>query len=260
VDYDRVAPTYNRRFAGGRPGGESQALAALVHSLSADHNLRAVRILEVGCGTGHWLAGLSPLTGQATGLDLSAGMLAQAQQSGERLYLVRGRASQLPFPSAAYDLVYCVNALHHFQQQRTFVSEARRLLRPGGALAVVGMDPRAHRHRWYVYDYFAGTYDLDLARFSSWGTTVDWMAAAGFERIEWQLVHHIVDHKAGRDVLADPFLERDATSQLTLLSEDAYAAGLRRIEDAIAAAEAAGETLTFATDLMIAMVVGWMAG
>jgi SAM-dependent methyltransferase len=214
----------------------------------------------VGCGTGHWLAGLSPLTGLATGLDLSAGMLAQAQRHGQRLHLARGRAGRLPFSSAAYDLVYCVNALHHFQQQRAFVSEARRLLRPGGALAVVGMDPRAHRHRWYVYDYFAGTYDLDLARFPSWGTTVDWMAAAGFERVEWQLVRHIVDHKAGRDVLADPFLAKEATSQLTLLSDGAYAAGLRRIEEAITAAEAAGETLTFATDLMMAMVVGWTGG
>ncbi len=254
VDYDRVAPTYNRRFAGDGPGGEAEALAALVRRLCS------VRILEVGCGTGHWLAGLSPLTVQAVGLDLSAGMLAQAQRHAGRLGLVRGRAGQLPFPAASFDLVYCVNAIHHFQQQRAFVSEALRLLRPGGALAVVGMDPRAHRHRWYVYDYFSGTYGLDLARFPSWGTTVDWMAAAGFERIEWQLVHHIVDHKLGRDVLADPFLEKNATSQLTLLSDEAYATGLRRIEDAIETAEAAGETLTFPTDLMIAMVVGWTAG
>jgi SAM-dependent methyltransferase len=252
VDYDRIAPSYNRRFASGAPGGEAQALAALAGKL------QAVRILEVGSGTGHWLAGLSDLTNQAFGLDLSAGMLAQARRHPGRLYLVRGRAGWLPFPAASFDLVYCVNAIHHFRQQRIFVSGARRLLRPGGALAIVGMDPRAHRHRWYVYDYFESTFDFDLARFPSWGTTVDWLAAADFERIEWQLVHQIVDHKVGREVLADPFLEKNATSQLALLSDQAYAAGLRRIEDALDAAEAAGEILTFPTELQIAMVVGWM--
>jgi SAM-dependent methyltransferase len=254
VDYDRIAPSYNRRFVHETPGGEAKALAALVGKL------QAARILEVGCGTGHWLASLSDLTGQAIGLDLSAGMLAQAQQRPGRLQLVRGRAGQLPFPAASFDLVYCVNAIHHFQQQRAFVSGARRQLRPGGALAIVGMDPRAHRYRWYVYDYFSGTYDLDLDRFPSWETIVDWLAAAGFERIEWQAVNQIVDRKVGRDVLADPFLEKDATSQLALLSDKAYAAGLRRIEDAITAAEAAGETPIFPTDLLIAMVVGWTAG
>jgi ubiquinone/menaquinone biosynthesis C-methylase UbiE len=266
VDYDRVAPSYNRRFAGDAPGGEAQALAALVRRLQAasephaDHRPPTARVLEVGCGTGHWLAGLSPFAAQAIGLDLSAGMLAQAQRRAVQLGLVRGRAGQLPFPASSFNLVYCVNAIHHFQQQRVFVSEARRLLRPGGALAIVGMDPRAHRHGWYVYDYFEDTYDLDLDRFPSWGTTVDWLAAAGFERIEWRIVHRIVDHKFGRDVLGDPFLEKEATSQLTLLSDEAYTTGLRRIEEAIAVAELAGETLTFPTDLMIAMVVGWAAG
>ena len=172
---------------------------------------------------------------------------------------MRGRAGQLPFPAASFDLVYCVNAIHHFQQRRAFIAEARRLLRPGGAFADVGMDPRAHRHRWYVYDYFAGIYDVDLARFPSWGTTVDWMTAAGFERVEWQIVQQIVDHKVGREVLADPFLEKDAASQLSLLSNEAYAAGLRRIEDALDAAEAVGDTPIFPTDLLIAMVVGWTA-
>ena len=253
VDYDCIAPAYNRRFAHGGSGGEADALAALIR------RLQATRILEVGCGTGHWLAGLSALTAQAFGLDLSAGMLAQARRHAHPLHLVRGRAGQLPFPAASFDLVYCVNAIHHFQQRQAFVSGARRLLRPGGALAVVGMDPRVHRYRWYVYDYFEDTYDVDLTRFPSWGTTVDWMAAAGFERIEWQVVQQIVDEKEGREVLADPFLEKDATSQLTLLSDEAYAAGLRRIENALEAAEAAGETPIFSTDLLIAMVVGWMA-
>jgi SAM-dependent methyltransferase len=193
---------------------------------------------------------------QLYGLDLSRGMLAQAQRREVQLALLRGRAGKLPFASASFDLVYCINAIHHFGEQRAFVAEAWRLLRPGGALAVIGMDPRVHRDRWYVYDYFAGTYERDLARFPSWGTVLDWMAEVGFARVEWRLVEHILEHKVGRAVLADPFLRKDAISQLSLLSDKAYAAGLSRIEDALASAQARSETLTFPTDLLLALHVG----
>jgi SAM-dependent methyltransferase len=254
VDYDLIAPSYNRRFSGGGRQGIDVALRSLAASSGAG------RILEVGCGTGHWLASLHPVSGQLYGLDLSAGMLAQARQWEEVLSLVRGRAGQIPLPDASIDLVCCVNAIHHFQQQAGFVAEARRVLRPGGVLAVIGMDPQAHRDRWYLYDYFAGTYETDLARFPSWGTIMDWMAASGLHQVEWRFVEQIVDHKVGRSVFDDPYLQKEAVSQLILLSDEAYGAGLARIEAALVAAEAAGETLIFPTDLLLAMLVGRIPG
>lgn len=254
VDYDRIAPSYNRRYASAGRQGVAVALRELASGLDAG------RILEVGCGTGHWLASLRAVSGQLYGLDLSAGMLAQAQQREENLALVRGQAGQIPFPDASIDLVCCVNAIHHFQQQPGFVAEARRVLRPGGVLAVIGMDPRAHRRRWYIYEYFAGTYQTDLARFPSWGTVLDWMLASGFQQVEWRLVEQIRDHKVGRSVFADPYLQKDAVSQLTILSVGAYAAGMARIEDALATAEAADKTLTFPTDLLLAMLAGRVPG
>lgn len=254
VDYDRVAPRYDRRHADGGLKGPARALQALAREVGAG------AVLEVGCGTGHWLdvlhAALPAAAGPFHGLDLSAGMLAHAQARGAPLHLVRGSADVLPFPSASFDLVYCVNAIHHFDAPRTFVSEARRLLRPGGALAVIGMDPRHRRNWWYVYDYFDGTYETDLARFPSWGITLDWMAAAGFETVEWRVVESIMDAKVGRAVLDDPFLQKDATSQLTLLDDAAYAAGLERLRAAVAAAEAAGTQVVFPTDLLLGMVTG----
>jgi len=257
VDYDRIAPGYNRRFAVSGTRGVAVALRTLAQSLAGEQG--ALSILEVGCGTGHWLASLEG-GHRLCGLDLSAGMLHQARQRPVALDLVRGRAGRLPFSAAAFDLVYCVNALHHFEDRPAFVAEARRLLRAGGALAVVGMDPRRARRGWYVYDYFPGTYRADLARFPSWGTVAEWMIAAGFGPLAWQTVEEIRDAKHGRAVLRDPFLGKDATSQLTLLDDEAYAAGLGRIEAALAAAESAGETLTFPTDLTLDMLAGRVGG
>jgi ubiquinone/menaquinone biosynthesis C-methylase UbiE len=255
VDYDGIAPTYNRRYADSELSNVAIALRMLAERLAAER--AALRVLEVGCGTGHWLAGLRQVTARLHGLDFSAGMLAQACQRTDRLFLTQGRASQLPHAEGSFDLVCCVNAIHHFRQPGAFVPEAQRLLRPGGALAVIGMDPNTLPNRWYVYDYFEGTLEADLARFPSWGTVLDWMIGAGFERAAWRLVEWVHDPRVGRAVLDDPFLRKDAVSQLALLSDGAYAAGLDRIRTALAKAEADGRTLTFPSDITLAMLVGW---
>lgn len=248
VDYDRVAPTYNQRFENERTRTTADALRALANQVGAR------KILEVGCGTGRWLADLAPDGQDLYGLDYSIGMLQQACQRAQPLMLIQGQAGLLPLPDHAFDLVYCVNAIHHFDRQEDFVGQARRLLRPGGALAVIGMDPRQHRDRYYVYDYFDGTFERDLDRFPSWGTVLDWMIDANFERIEWRMAERIIDHKLGRAVLDDPFLKKNAASQLTLLSDEAYAAGLARIRQAIAA----NRMTSFPVDLALRMIVGYV--
>jgi len=183
-------------------------------------------------------------------------MLGQARQQDTRFRLICAHATRLPFPEAAFDLVFCVNALHHFDAPRVFISEARRLLRPGGALAVVGMDPHTGRDDWYVYDYFEGTLAADLARFPSAGTILDWMIASGFDQVERRVAEHINGHFLGREVLGDYFLQKHSTSQLALLTDEAYAAGVRRMEAALAAAEAEGETLVFPNDLSLTILIG----
>ena len=250
VNYDQIAPTYDRRYTVSQFAGIAAALRSLVRDVGAE------RVLEVGCGTGRWLAELQPLARQVYGMDLSLGMLRQARQRPQSLSLICGHASHLPFPDAGFDLVFCVNAFHHFPEPRGFISEARRLLRPGGALVITGMDPHAGRDRWYLYDYFAGTREADLRRFSSSGTILDWMVAAKFDQVEWRVVEHIVGQHVGRAVLEDPILQKHGTSQLALLTDEAYAAGMARINAALSAAAGTGRTLVFPVEISLTMVTG----
>lgn len=251
VNYDALAPTYNQRFEEDKD--RPQTARALLELAS---DLNAQRILEVGCGTGRWLAELRTVTNRCYGLDPSRGMLAQASSRGAPIRLTRGRGESLPFPDGMFDFAYCVNAIHHMDGQQTFIQEARRVLRDGGALAVIGMDPHGQRETWYVYEYFEGVYETDLARFPSWKTVIDWMRAAGFQRVERRPVERIIDHKTSATVLDDPFLQKHTSSQLALLSDAAYAAGVQRIKTAIAKAEVAGNTLRFPTELIMEMVRG----
>jgi SAM-dependent methyltransferase len=247
VDYDRLAPHYDERYAAGVPSGIAITLQGLVSSLAAE------RVVEVGCGTGHWLSALRASVPGLYGLDPSSGMLEKARARGEGLPLVRGRGEQLPFPSQSFDLVVCVNALHHFEQPDRFVAEAHRALGARGALCVIGMDPAADRDRWYLYDYFPGTRETDLRRYPSSATIAGWMLAAGFARSESGIAQRIVDTRVGRAVLDDPILQKHGTSQLALLSQEAYDAGIARIHAALTDNR---ETI-FPVDISLAMTIGY---
>ncbi len=252
VNYDEVAPTYDQRYAVGEPKGIAAALIGLIRSM------RAERVLEVGCGTGHWLAVVQLFVHRLYGLDLSLGMLQKAQQQQKAFSVIRGHANQLPFATGTFDIVFCVNALHHFDDPRGFVHDTRRLLRQGGALTVIGMNPHSSQDHWSLYDYFPGTYERDLHRYPSPGTITDWLTAAGFDKVGWRVAERIVETQIGRQILDHPILQRNGTSQLALLTDEEYATGRARIEAAIGKAETTGEALVFSADLSLAMVLGYV--
>lgn len=260
VNYDQLAPTYNHRFS----GVERQPILIALQEIIQKN--QAKTILEVGCGTGHWLAGIEELFAaqvgyKLLGLDLSAGMLQQARARNKAYSLVRGQAERLPFRQTSFDLIYCVHALHHFSRQYEFVAECLRWLKPGGILAIIGSDPHQNalngqRGEWFVYEYFEGVLQTDLARFPSWGQVLNWMVGAGYESVSWQPIEVLHDSWQGAEVLTDPFLKQEATSQLALLSEPEYQAGLDRLKDAITAAQAAGVEIEFHSKIFIDMLLG----
>ncbi|MCR4405397.1 MAG: class I SAM-dependent methyltransferase [Anaerolineae bacterium] len=250
VNYNDIVPTYNQRYEANALPGVAAALLFLVQNCNAN------QVLEAGCGTGHWLTVLQSITPRIYGLDLSLGMLQQVCRRERRFHLTCGDASQLTFPTSSFDLVFCVNALHHFAHPPLFISETQRVLKPGGVLAIIGMDPHSNQDRWYLYDYFDGTHATDLARFPSGRTILDWMSAAGFTGMERRVVERIFQPLIGWEVLDSPFLQKRGTSQLALLTDEAYAAGLERIKTELSKAEACGEILVFPVDISLIMITG----
>src|SRR5215831_6832306 len=158
TDYDSISSQYDRRYQGQEYPGTEQALFTFIG------DSRNVKVLEVGCGTGHWLRVLQDRAGFLTGLDLSANMLQRAQRETSDVPLVRGRAEALPYRSHCVERLFCLNAFHHFAEKAKFLTEARRVLRPYGGLMIVGLDPHAGIDRWWVYDYFPETVELDRQR------------------------------------------------------------------------------------------------
>jgi SAM-dependent methyltransferase len=240
VDYNQLAPVYHSRYDGaGKLDGIAQAL----------RNFKAGKVLEAGCGTGRFVQSLRESGAKVFGVDASTGMLAQAAARLGTKGLVVGRANDLPFAPATFDLVCCVNAIHHFDDPHAFVLDAAPLLQPGGVLAIVGIDPRTIRHR-YFYEYFEGALELDMVRYPSCGQIVDWAAEAQLENVELNIVEKPVVRYSGKEVFGDTFLAKRSNSLLTLLSEEVYAEGLRQIE------AAASHDKVFISELPFGMVTG----
>jgi ubiquinone/menaquinone biosynthesis C-methylase UbiE len=250
VNYDDIASTYDGRYASGVGEGQHTIPAALRRLLRVNVSNR---ILEVGCGTGFWLSSFDS-DHEVYGLDLSIQMLNRAQKKYPTVAC--GTAEQIPFQDGRFDLIYCVNAFHHFVGKELFIHEARRLLRSGGRVAMIGMDPHGQRDSWYIYDYFEGTFESDLRRFPPISQIAAWMNNAGFCDVHDSVVERLVNAQYGRAVLKHSVLQKNGTSQLILLSDEAYAAGLNRIRRDLAEAESKRQVLKFDEDISLVMVEG----
>ncbi len=91
------------------------------------------RVLDVGCGNGHYLEAIEGRGVGAVGCDLSAGMLASA---GDHR-LVRADAGRLPFADASFGAVLAAHMLYHVADVPSTSRELRRVLAPGGSLVAV---------------------------------------------------------------------------------------------------------------------------
>jgi SAM-dependent methyltransferase len=117
-----------------------------------------MRILDVGCGAGHYAeALLARGAAEVVGLDGSETMLEHARRRlGEAAPL---RLHDLEEPlnflaDASFDLVVMALVYHHVEARRQLLDELFRVLRPGGALLVSNIHPAAD-WRWSGGSYFA---------------------------------------------------------------------------------------------------------
>jgi SAM-dependent methyltransferase len=151
--------TFGAQFASPR-GPLGQVAARMMRRGNAPLNLWIVEllairpqdhVLEVGFGPGVALAALTARasSGLVAGLDLSASMVRQARArhaaaiAAGQMDLRQGDAALLPFADASFDAVCATHVLYFWPDQVATVRELRRVLRPGGRLAL-GYQERAH--------------------------------------------------------------------------------------------------------------------
>ncbi len=188
-------------------------------------------ILDVGCGTGNYTAiQQSVFTGgQWVGFDPSPKMLAMAR---EKITAVLSRAvvEKMPFPNLSFDYMAANFTFHHFQDKTAALDELTRVCKPNGLLRIHNLCPKKMVD-WWVYQLFPVTIKMDKQRFWSIERLVEEL-----EKRRWSVKMEIEVQRVKRPLIEihTQILNRD-TSQITLLDEDSYTAGLRQVEQQLAA-------------------------
>lgn len=96
---------------------------------------RAEHALDLGCGDGRLTRHVD--AARVTGADTAAVALERAAERLPGSELVRVEPdAPLPFEDCSFDLVVSVEMIEHVRDLQTLLSEARRVLRPGGLLAL----------------------------------------------------------------------------------------------------------------------------
>ncbi len=129
----------------------------LTEALDGLHLAGTEQMLDLGCGTGELerlaLARFGPL--RIVGIDVCQPMLAIAREkfaSAPEISFQLAEAEALPFAPETFDVVICVNMLHHVQHHHQLFRECARVLRPKGQLILVAWCRDFWRnqlmHRW----------------------------------------------------------------------------------------------------------------
>src|SRR6267378_6115406 len=133
-------------------------------------------VADLGCGTGAITQSLAPFVERVIAVDESGAMLAAARKrlhGVESVDIRNGRLEALPLSDAEVDVALLFLVLHYVTDPARVISEAVRVLKPGGRLLVLDMMPHDRQdlrqtmgHLWQGFDS---------------GTLGGWVQSAGFD-------------------------------------------------------------------------------
>jgi len=110
-----------------------QAIDSLIDVAGAERDLEA---LDLCCGQGNAAQALVARGCHVVGVDFSSAMLAFARGRASRARFVAADAQDLPFDDAKFDVVVSNFGIPHIPDHRRALAEVRRVIRPGGRLAM----------------------------------------------------------------------------------------------------------------------------
>lgn len=205
-----------------------------------------MRLLDLGCGPGSITAGLARYVDTVVGVDAAPAVLDESRRLVHQRQLINvefvaATAYRLPFPDACFDAVYAHQVMQHLADPVRALTEASRVLRPGGLLAVRDADYATMTHhphdplidRWLdVYHQVARANggEPDAGR-----RLLEWAQAAGFVDASATTTTWTYAEPEGREHWADLWAQRIVVDRF---AEVAVANGIATHHELAAIADA----------------------
>ena len=105
------------------------------YEFSLEQIKKNTAVLEVGTGLGVFSKMLNSHAARYAGIEVDEVACKQAQlRVGDESLIKHADAHQLPYPSASFDVVVCLEVLEHLRNYRQALAEIRRVLKPSGKL------------------------------------------------------------------------------------------------------------------------------
>ncbi|AWY41576.1 malonyl-[acyl-carrier protein] O-methyltransferase BioC [Pseudomonas putida] len=187
ASFSRAAATYDSVAELQRDVG-SQLLSRLPADFAPG------RWLDLGCGTGHFSRALAQRfpEGQGVALDIAEGMLNHARPLGGATHFIAGDAERLPLRDSSCDLIFSSLAVQWCADFASVLSEARRVLKPGGIFAFASLCVGTLfelRDSWRQVDGM-----VHVNRFREFEVYQQLCAASGLQAISLQTVPHVLHY------------------------------------------------------------------
>ncbi len=163
--FDRNAAHYERA----RPGYPPELLEVLAHEAGV---AAGARVCDLAAGTGKLTRLLAEAGVDVVAVEPVPGMRAQLAAVLPDVEVLDGTAEHVPFEDGTFDAVVVAQAFHWFRFDEA-LAEIRRVLRPGGALAIV-FNRRDEGVPWVA----------------EWSTIIDWhqRTVSSYQHTDWTAV------------------------------------------------------------------------
>jgi demethylmenaquinone methyltransferase/2-methoxy-6-polyprenyl-1,4-benzoquinol methylase len=131
--FDRIAPVYDFMNHAMTMGLDRRWRRLTAEAVVSPGD----KVLDACCGTGDLALAARAEGGEVTGLDFSEEMLKRARRKSDEVEWIRGDLLRLPFESGTFDSVTVGFGVRNVEDLDRALRELRRVLKPGGRLAIL---------------------------------------------------------------------------------------------------------------------------
>jgi len=198
------------------------------------------RYLDIGCGTGNYLAALSKKGLSLYGVDPSETMLDAARHKGTGAILLHTSAENIDLDDAFFDGCVAVLTFHHWVNRVGGLKEIKRLLKPGARMVLFSFTPEQVQQYWLQH-YFPLMIEKCLYTTPALKDMVQLFYDAGFATVETEpyFVHPSLQDlfmyagKHAPELYLDATFRDGISAFRTLISDGELEEGLARLSEDI---------------------------